>query len=170
MGSIFGRARRRAGMLAIICTLVLALGALAGCAGTIPLGGAPTATPVPTVTPGPAGNGAIGPSSYPLPSNIPLPGLSLQLTEYAGKLLGQTATVWVYGVAGPGASGQSVLGFYRTAMPHNGWRQVIVPGGGGAQQSQSVLVFLQGTTLCAVGAGSDPKYPGVVALFITVAR
>jgi hypothetical protein len=159
------------GSLAIILLLFLALGALAGCAGTIPIGSAPTATPVPTVTPGPQGSGVVGPSSYPLPSDIPLPGLALQLSEYAGKLAGQTATVWIYGVAGPGATAASVLSFYRTQMPQDGWRQISLPGGtGGAQQGQSVVAFFQGTTLCAVGAGSDKRFPGVVALFITVAR
>ncbi len=112
----------------------------------------------------------VGAVNTPLPSNIPLPTHSQLLQEYGSTLNGASATVWVYAQVGPSASASSVISFYNSNMPPNGWTSIDVPSQ--IQQGQSagtVVAFQQGAQMCTIAAGSSTSQSGGVVLTITLA-
>ena len=111
------------------------------------------------------------PSTAPLPSDVPLEARSVLVQEYAGTLNTHAATVWFYTVIGTDATPASVIAFYESGMPVQGWTAIAVPSETAqGKYGGTALAYQQGSQYATIAAGLDSSYPHAVTLLITVAQ
>lgn len=118
-------------------------------------------TPVVTVT--------AGHSTQPLPSTIPLPARSVLIQEYSATINSASGTGWFYTVAGSSETPATVIDFYETNLPAQGWTAVAIPSETAqGKYGGTALAYQQAGQTMTVVAGVDSNYPRTVALIITV--
>ncbi len=150
----------------IIGLSMLLMIALSGCshapANSVISGASSNATSLPITA-------TAGVSSTALPSNIPLPARSVLVKEYSGTLNAHSATVWNYTVIGQSDTPASVIAFYTTNMPANGWTAIALPTDTAqGKYGGTALAFQQSGKTATIAAGVDQNYPHSVLLVITV--
>jgi hypothetical protein len=150
--------RSSAQMLLIVGSLALSL---TGCSAKSN-GVLVSRTPQVTVT--------AGRSTLPLPSTIPLPGHAALIQEYSATLNSKTGVTWFYTVVGSDQTPASVIAFYQTNMPTNGWTVVAVPPESATgKYGGTAIAYQQGSEYATIATGLDSQYPRAVVLLITVA-
>ncbi|MBA3826440.1 MAG: hypothetical protein H0X24_21375 [Ktedonobacterales bacterium] len=114
--------------------------------------------------------GTAGHSTAPLPGTVPLPNRAVLVQEYSATLNGKTGTAWLYTVIGNGETPASVITFYQTNMPTNGWTTVAVPPESAqGKYGGTAIAYQQGGQYAAIAAGVNTQYPRAVVLLITIA-